>query len=135
MQLFSRLLDKSDYETLVSWWDDWNFQPPTREMLPDLGLGGVMVFNEDDTPICAGFLYETNSCMGWCEYIVSNKKFKEKDKRAAALTFLISSISGLAKKKGLRLLFTSTKHPSLTKRYLDAGFLKGDDSVELIKAL
>jgi hypothetical protein len=56
-----RKLDENDYDqTLVRWWNDWGWTPPSKDFLPDNGAGGIMVL-EGDEPICAGFIYITNS--------------------------------------------------------------------------
>ena len=72
-----RLLEDGDYEnTLVKWWNDWKWDAPAKDFLPQEGRGGIMV-SKDDVDICAGFLYFTNSKAAWCEFIVSNKDYKE----------------------------------------------------------
>ena len=38
-----RFLTSDDYETLSSWWKDWRWTAPPKDMLPENGLGGVMV--------------------------------------------------------------------------------------------
>ena len=54
-------LNPSDYEeVLVNWWKDWGWTPPPKEFLPEDGEGGVMVLHNEQ-PICAGFVYFTNS--------------------------------------------------------------------------
>ena len=74
MEFNIRKLNPSDYEdVLVKWWKDWNFEPPSKSFLPDQGEGGLMVlFN--DKPVCAGFIYFTNSKVSWIEWIISDKK-------------------------------------------------------------
>ena len=70
-----RWLTDEDYPELVGWWKDWGWTAPTRGMLPNQGLGGVMVY-KDGVNICAGFFYTTNSDYALLEYIISNKKFR-----------------------------------------------------------
>ena len=53
MALHARLLTPTDYDTiLVQWWSDWGWTAPARDFLPEGGLSGVMVLDED-TPVCA----------------------------------------------------------------------------------
>ena len=54
-----RYLIDSDYEILVDWWKDWRWDAPPRDMLPQDGVGGLMV-SKDGVDICAGFIYFTN---------------------------------------------------------------------------
>ena len=91
-----RQLTEEDYDnTLLKWWDQWGFTPPSKSNLPNNGTGGI-ILSINDTPVCAGFLYETNSGMAWCEFIVTNKEYKESD-RPAAIVKLIESLTILAK--------------------------------------
>ena len=56
MELNIRRLEESDWDTLVSWWDEWpEWTAPPKDFLPDNGKGGFMVEN-NNTPIVAGFL-------------------------------------------------------------------------------
>ena len=71
MNLNVKVLKEEDYDNiLVNWWKDWRWTPPSKDFLPDNGKGGYMVY-EDDTPICAGFMYLTNSKVVWCDWIIS----------------------------------------------------------------
>ena len=77
MALHARLLTPTDYDTiLVQWWSDWGWTAPARDFLPEGGLSGVMVLDED-TPVCAGFFYTTNSKAAWVDWIISNKEYKK----------------------------------------------------------
>ena len=52
-----RPLNLKDYDTyLKKWWSDWGWMTPTKDFLPDNGKGGMMILDEDGTPICAGFI-------------------------------------------------------------------------------
>ena len=54
-------LQEGDYEKiLVNWWNDWGWEPPQKDFLPEDGKGGMIVY-DGDTPVCAGFIYVTNS--------------------------------------------------------------------------
>ena len=56
MKLNVRNLVESDYDLLVQWWKDWGWDPVPQDMLPDNGVGGVMV-QQGGKPIIAGFLF------------------------------------------------------------------------------
>ena len=61
MKFNVRVLSESDYENiLVGWWRDWEWTPPVKDFLPLDGVGGLIV-EWDGTPVCAGFIYNTNS--------------------------------------------------------------------------
>ena len=72
-----RPLELDDYDTiLVDWWKDWGWTPPTRDFLPDNGKGGMIVF-DGDIPVCAGYIYLTNSGVAWVDWIISNKEYRK----------------------------------------------------------
>jgi hypothetical protein len=82
MELKTRLLKDEDYETLCGWWKHWPKWPasPPRTFLPDNGKGGLMV-EKNGKPICAGFLYMTNSDAVLLEWIVSDPEYRDKEVR------------------------------------------------------
>ena len=67
MELNIRKLHATDYEDLLlSWWKDWGWDAPAKDFLPDNGEGGLIVFDEE-IPVCAGFVYVTNSKVAWVD--------------------------------------------------------------------
>lgn len=131
----ARYLKIKDYAKLKGWWEKWKWTPIPKQSLPDNGKGGIMVYDENND-ICAGFLYLTNSDMGWIEFIISNPDIKEKSIRKNALLYLIESLSKLAKDSGVRVIFTSVENKGLEQRYIDAGFIQTDKGVNnLVKIL
>ena len=135
MEFNVRLLQEGDYEnTLKGWWDDWNWNAPPKESLPNNGLGGFMV-SKGEVDICAGFAYFTNSNLAWCEFVVSNKKYKDED-RNDAIEVLINSIVDASKNAGYKAIFTSVSNDNLIKKYQNCGFVKTQEgAVEMIKFL
>ena len=87
MELNIRRLKDSDWETLVSWWNDWpDWVNPPKDFLPENGTGGLIV-EKNNKPIVAGFLYFTNSTAVLLEWVVSDPNYKEKDKKKSCRTF------------------------------------------------
>lgn len=131
-----RFLDSSDYDILVEWWKFWRFQPPTREVLPNNGLSGIVIESEEYGMICSGFLYITNSPISWIEFIVSNPLVKDKNTRNKALLMLIDELTLLAKNNGSNVIYSSLKNENLINKYLDSGFVKGGiNATEMIKKI
>ena len=99
MAIIIRPIIEGDYEDiLVGWWKDWGWEPPAKAFLPDNGLNGIMVL-DDEIPVCAGFLYITNSAVGWVEWIVSNKNYiGNAPLRKTAISMLVSVLTDSAKK-------------------------------------
>ena len=131
--MIARNLVESDYEDLVEYWKYNRFPPPPKEVLPNNAKGGMMVVDEFGNNICAGFLYETNSSLAWCEFIVASPLIKDRKIRKEGQVFLIKSLCDKARKKGYLAVFASIKHDALIERYIEAGFSKDDlKSTELI---
>jgi hypothetical protein len=102
-----------DYDTLVRWWNDWEFGVVPRECLPP---DGIMV-EEEGKPVCAGGLYiGEGTQFGFMEWIVTDK---QADQRLVhrALRKCIDSIMQFARDRGLKLVYTATKEQALHKRY------------------
>lgn len=138
MQLYWRLLEFSDYEELCRWGQFWKFPLPPLKFLPSDGksLGGIMIVDEDDVNLCAGFIYETNSAVAWMEYIVSNPNIRDRTLRGQSINQLIEFLCEFSKQKGFEYIFTTVKNDNLINRYLNNGFMKGTvGSTEMIKIL
>ena len=89
-------LNPSDYdEVLVNWWKEWGWTPPPKEFLPEDGQGGIMV-SYKNKPVCAGFVYFTNSKVSWVEWIISDKNV-DKKLRHNAVQFLIGVLTNACK--------------------------------------
>jgi hypothetical protein len=127
-----RELTENDYDMLLDWWKWFRFPAPPKVCLPDNGTGGIMVMKEG-VPVCAGFVYYTNSRMCWIEYIVSNPEYKNKD-RKEAIRFLIKELCKMAKEQGFLAAFTSVKNQNLINHYADCGFAKGGKAEEMVIA-
>lgn len=136
MQFNVRKLNEKDYDqTLVGWWKDWGWEPPQKDFLPDYGAGGIMVLDEDE-PVCAGFIYITNSRVAWVDWIISNKNYRKKPQRRQALEFLIETLTDMSQNTGHIYIYALIKHPSLIEIYEKFGYLKGDTyTSEMIKKI
>ena len=134
MELEIRSLLDTDYqEILVSWWEQWNWVAPEKDFLPDDGKGGMIVY-DGDTPICAGFIYVTNSKVAWVDWIVSNKEYRVKGKRKEAIKLLIDSLTNICKNIGSKYVFSNNNNRFLVDYFIESGYISGcKNSVELIK--
>ena len=134
--LIIRPLVESDYDDiLVGWWKQWDWDAPPRDFLPDDGKGGIMIM-DGDTPVCAGFLYVTNSKASWVDWIISNKEYNRKPHRKEAITLLISKLTEISKNLGNKYAYALIKNKNLIKVYTDLGYANGDSySEEMIKLL
>ena len=133
MELKARLLKDEDYETLCGWWESWpKWVNPPKTFLPDNGKGGLMV-EKNGKPICAGFLYMTNSDAVLLEWIVSDPEYRDKD-RKQAIELLITSAEELCKQLGKVHMFTIGRSKHLINTHKKLGWTVDEDpSYEIIK--
>lgn len=131
-----RHLNENDYDAiLVGWWKEWGWDAPVRDFLPNNGTGGAIVF-DGDTPICAGYLYMTNSKASWIDWIISSKTYTDREKRKFAISLLIEQLTSLSKDLGNKYAYALIKHQNLIKTYEEHGYIKGDSyQSEMIKIL
>jgi hypothetical protein len=132
-ELFTRSLNENDWDTLVEWWDEWpDWTTPPREFLPDNGTGGLMV-EKDGLPIVAGFIYETNSAGALFEWVVSNPKYRESDRRDA-IEKLINDAESTMKTMGYKHIFSIGRSKSLMNIHKKLGWhVDKKPSHEIIK--
>lgn len=133
MELKSRLLKDSDWETLCKWWESWpKWVNPPKSFLPDNGKGGLIV-EKEGKPIVAGFLYITNSDAVLLEWIVSDPEYRDKD-RKDALELLIASAEATCKGLGKKHMFSIGRNKHLIETHKKLGWtVDTDPSYEIIK--
>ena len=136
MELSIIPLRENDYkDILCGWWKDWRWTPHSKEFLPEDGMGGYIVYDKD-TPICAGFMYVTNSKAVWCDWIISNLKYKDRQKRKEALELLVQTISDDAERMGKKYIYALIKNKPLINVYKKVGFVEGSTYThEMIKTI
>ena len=102
-----------DYDTLVKWWNQWEFGVVPKECLPPDGI----IIEIDGKPICAGGLYiGVGTEFAFMEWIVTDKNANSKSVHKS-LRLCIESIMQMAQSKGMKLVYTATKEEALHKRY------------------
>jgi len=113
MEFNVRSLNSEDYKILVEWWKEWKWPILPKEALPSNGTGGIMVYKKDIL-VVAGFLYWSNSKMVWLDWIISNPKYKEND-RKEVLEKAVKTIKHLNSKKKFKKLFKALPETYLAK--------------------
>ena len=133
MSLKIKPLSDNDYDNILcAWWKDWKWTAPKKDFLPDMGY---MVYYNDE-PICAGYMYVTNSNVVLLEWIISNFKFKDRKIRKEALLMLVQTITSLAASLGKKYVYSLLKSKSLIDIYEELGFGKGgQNGTEKIKKI
>ena len=131
-----RPLNENDYDdVLLKWWQDWGWEAPTKDFLPDDAKGGIIVLDEEE-PICAGFIYTTNSKVAWVDWIISNKEYRKKPQRAEAISLLVDTLTNICRNTGHKYVYALIKHQSLIETYKQIGYTEGDGYThEMIKVL
>ena len=128
-----RTLTEQDWDTLCNWWEAWpKWVNPPKSFLPDNGKGGFMV-EKEGKPICAGFIYLTNSDAVLLEWIVSDPGYREND-RKDALELLITGAEAACKEIGKKHMFTIGRNRHLIDMHKNLGWtVDPDSSHEIIK--
>ena len=87
-----RPIEEEDYKFINKWWvDATGKNPPKRNLLPENGLHGLMAC-KDNSPVMCVYLYLTNSKMGYCDYMIGDPEYREKDRQDILLRLMTSSI-------------------------------------------
>ena len=129
--VFRPLID-SDYETICSWWKWWRWPILPKDFLPNNGTGGLMI-EKNNIPIVSGFLLITNSSWALLEWIVSNPKYRDKD-RQEAIELLINNIEKVCKQMNIKHMFSVAKNKHLLNTHRKLGwFVDKQPSYEIIK--
>ena len=134
-KLIVRHLKEDDWDTLVSWWDSWpGWENPAKGFLPENGKGGLMV-EKNEKPIVAGFLYQTNSDAVLFEWVISNPKYRESD-RKEAIELLIKEAEETCRNWGYKHMFSIGRTKSLIETHRKMGWHVDDKpSHEITKNL
>ena len=94
----------------------------------------VLSVYDDGVPVCAGFMYRTNSKAVWCDWIISNINYKNREGRKIALQLLIQTVERLAKDLGYKFIYALIKNKPLINTYVKMGFTEASSySTEMIK--
>lgn len=134
MELKVRALQESDWDTLQSWWKWWRWPEVSKDVLPMNGIGGLMVY-KNETPIATGFLYLSNSKVAWLDWIISNPKYKEKD-RKESIELLITSLEDVARQQDYSIIISITRSKHLIDTHKKLGYMVDNNpSYEISKKI
>lgn len=134
MKLNARKLIDTDYNVLVDWWKWWRWPSIPKNFLPDNGTGGIMI-QKENIPIVAGFIYYTNSDAVFVEWIISNPKYKDND-RKEAIEMLLNTIEAICKEQGKKYMFSIGRNQSLINTHKKLGWdVDNKPSYEIAKKI
>jgi hypothetical protein len=63
-----RNIKEEDYRYINKWWKNSQLPTPKPILLPENGLGGLII--EKEKPIAVAYIYLTNSTMGYIDYLI-----------------------------------------------------------------
>jgi len=133
-ELNFRSLKEEDYEVICKWWKWWRWPVIPRETLPDNGKSGFIV-EKNNIPIVACFLLITNSSWAILEWVISNPKYKEND-RKKAIELLINNVEHVCRDMGVKHIFSMGKSKHLLDMHKKLGwFVDKTPSYEITKNL
>lgn len=127
-----RLENKASfYDTLVKWWDEWNFPIVSYSSLPERIF--VVSYNEID--LYAIPVYVGDSDMCWIGFVTGNKNTTKKQ-RIGALDYLLDKVETCMKYNGYKVILTISGTPSLKKLFKDNNYdISSGDTNEYVKRI
>ncbi len=120
-----RSFKEGEYETCVEWWKWWwkrtGLNPVQRALLPKNER--CFVLEKNNIPVACYFLFIMEpSVVGWTTYLVTNPKYKEKD-RKKLIRLLVSKVEKEAEKIGIMQLFTICMNDHMTNIHKDLDWI------------
>lgn len=110
-----RSIKIEDYEDINKWWIGVGEEnPPVLSMLPDGGLGGVLV-ERNGKPIAAMYLYLTNSAIGYIANAIADPDYKSKD-RFELITRLIDECVRRGAAVGCSMVWATSLSKGIIKK-------------------
>jgi N-acetylglutamate synthase-like GNAT family acetyltransferase len=114
-----RKIELKDYEYIDKWWVEQGFIALDKSILPMNGLGGIII--EKNKPIAVGYLYLTNSKMGYIDNLIADPNYKSKD-RFDIIIKLIQACKQMAKKSGCLEIWAITNSRGILQRCEALGY-------------
>ena len=133
MELTYRSITPDDWNMLKSWWEEHKWPVPAKDALPDNGTGGIII-KENNIPVIAGFIFQTNSKGCWLEFIISDPNYK-KD-RSIIIEKLIKTAEETAILLGYKYVLFIGKSNGLRKAMKNLGWTEDPTpTFELMKKI
>jgi len=114
-----RNIEKRDYKYINKWWKDSDLPIPKPTVLPENGLGGLII--EKEKPIAAAYIYLTNSSMGYIDFLISDPKYKSKDKYNILLK-LVKQCTEHCKSLGFETTWAMLENKHLINMAIETGW-------------
>lgn len=115
---------EKDYAMIQKWWEGHHSLAPK---LDHLGKNGKII-DYVNIPICAGFLYNTDSSICIFEFVICDPT-REKEIRDEAIDRLIEVAKDWAKENRYKLLYCPSNRNKFISRLETAGFIEIDNNM------
>jgi len=115
-----KFIAENDHATVAEWWQGhgWPVVPP--HLLPPYG---IIVDG-----LCAGWLYKTDSRIGWLEWVVSNPKASAREVYDG-MVMMFDLLKEESKRRGDAAIFSALKSRGLIRFYKNQGFEESDSGM------
>ena len=117
---------KDFYPTYQAMCHQHNFPAFAYPILPE---SVFVCYNEDKEVLYSMWAYQTDSCLLWLGFPVSNLDIKPEN-RIGAFDYLISEIEQWAKRQNYLFIFTTTGNKSVVNALENNEFKIGDTNVD-----
>lgn len=109
----------SDYEMIVSWWNEYNEIPPTQDMMIS---DSSFIIESDNKSVASITLYYPNTfAVAHIANPIANPSYTNED-RKSLINSLISYAGNEAKKKGYKTLLALPYKDKIISRFKEWGF-------------
>ncbi len=112
------------FELIKSWFDKRKFPAPDPDLLPPTGC----VIYMGEIPMCAGFLFKTDTPVAVIAHLIADPDTGKSD-RSNAVDYLLITLQWAARDLGFKHVMCSSNLPQVCARFEKVGFLKGDENV------
>ena len=109
-ELFNVRINKEKYAIVKKWWEDRKWAVPKPSCL---ATTGIMIY-DNKKPICAAWLYQTDSLMAVIGFLIADLETKGKVKRDA-VKFLLIKLEEEAKNMGFTSIFFPIEADSVAR--------------------
>lgn len=122
-----KVYENEHYEILVDWWKKQDWQALPADMLSPTGF----ISYDEETPIAAGFLYNTDSNWAVIEWVVGNPDV-DHEKRSEGLDLVLNGLLITAEGLGKKYIQTIVEHKRLIERYKNFKFMETDKNMTVM---
>tara|TARA_R100001530_G_scaffold105248_2_gene73418 strand:+ start:1654 stop:2073 length:420 start_codon:yes stop_codon:yes gene_type:complete len=103
-----------DASTIDEWWESYHKIKIDKKLLPNNGKNGL-VAEINGKLIAAVFIYQTNSPVWYCDYLVADPNYKEKN-RETILILLIDKAVNTCWELGAEAVWCTTPYDSVLEK-------------------